>query len=157
MLEAALGEPSGVDTLLLFSKSFLPSLLFSFSRIFSESLSFSLAAGSCGADTLFSLPPFPAPRAVSCVLEGKSGKSGEEEDDVVDDKLAGFPADPLLPSEAPCEARVWDPVEKVLKPAGVKALAAIGLAMAPVRTLVLLLETELVNTDSSAEPLGPGT
>lgn len=153
-LEAALGEPSGVDTLLLFSKSFLPSLLFSFSRIFSESLSFSFAAGSCGADTLLSRPAFPAPRAVSCALEGKRGKSGEEEDDVVD-KLAGFPTDPLLPSEAPCEARVWDPVEKVLKGAGVKALVAIGLAVAPVRELGLLLEMELVSTDSSAEPFAP--
>lgn len=152
-LEGALGEPSGVGTLLLFSKSFLPSLLFSFSfsRFFSESLSFSFGEGSRGDDKLFSLPPFPAPRPVSWALEGKRGKRGEEEDDVVD-KGGGFPAAPLLLSGAPCEARLMDTVEKVLKEAGVKALVASGFAETPGKELGLLLETEPARTDMSEEP-----
>lgn len=152
-LEGVLGEPSGVETLLLFSKSFLPSLLFSFSfsRFFSESLSFSFGAGSCGADELFSLPPFPAPRPVSWALEGKRGKSGEEADDELD-KGGWFPAAPLLLSGVPCEARPKDTVEKVLKGAGVKALVASELEETPGKELGLLLETEPVNTDISEEP-----
>lgn len=149
-LEGAFGEPSGVETLLLFSNSFLPSLLFSFSfsLFFSESLSFSLGADSWAADKLFSLPPFPAPRPVSCALEGKRGKSGEEED-AEDDKEGGFPAAPLLPSGVPCEARPRETVEKVLKGAEVKALVASGLAETPGKELELLLETEPVSTDIS--------
>lgn len=149
MLEGALGEPSGVETLLLFSKSFLPSLLFSFSfsRFFSESLSFSFDAGSWGADKLFSLPPFPAPRTVSWALEGKIGKSGEEVDDAVD-KGGGFPAAPLLLSGVPCGARPMDTVEKVLK-GGVKAQVASGLAETPGKELELLQD---VSTDISEEP-----
>ena len=133
--------------------SFLPSFLFSFSfsRFFSESLSFSLGAGSWGADKLFSLPPFPAPRPVSWALEGKRGKSGEEEDDVVD-KGGGFPVAALLLSGVPCEARPRGPVEKVLKEAGVKALVARGLPETPGKLLGLLPETELVSTGISDEP-----
>lgn len=153
MLEGALGEQSGVETLLLFSESFLPSLLFSFSfsRFFSESLSFSFIAGSELADKLFSLIPFPAPRPASWALEGKRGKSGEEEDDVVD-KGGGFPAAPLLLSGVPCVARPRETVEKVLKGAGVKALVARGLAETPGKVLELPLETEPVSTDISEEP-----
>lgn len=98
---------------------------------------------------LFSLPPFPAPRPVSWALEGKRGKSGEEEDDVVD-KGGGFPAAPLLLSGVPCEAR--DTEEKVLKEAGVKALVASGLVETPGKELGLLLQTEPVSTDISEEP-----
>lgn len=151
-LEGALGELSGVETLLLFSKSFLPSLLFSFSfsRFLSESLSFSFETGSWGPVKLFSLPPFPPPRPVSWALEGKRGKSGEEVDDVVD-KGGGFPAAPLLLSGVPCGARPMDTVEKVLKGGGVKALVASGLAETPGKELGLLQETEPVSTDISEE------
>lgn len=150
--EGALGEPSGVETLLRFSESFFPSRLFSFSfsRFFSESLSFSLGAGSCGADELLSLPPFPAPRPVSWALEGKRGKSGEEEDDVVD-KGGAFPAAPLLLSGVPCEVNPRDTVEKLLNEAGVKALVVVGLAETAGRDPGLLLETEPVSTDMSEE------
>lgn len=152
-LEAALGEPSGVETLLLFSKSFLPSLLFSFSfsLFFSESLSFSFGAGSWGA---FSLPPFPAPRPVSWALEGKRGKSGEEVDDEVD-KGGGFPAAPLLLSGVPCGARLMDTVEKVLKGAGVKALVASGFAETPGRELELLQETVSISEEPFPIGIGP--
>lgn len=152
-LEGALGEPSGVETLLLFSESFLPSLLFSFSfsRFFSESLSFSFEAGSWGADEPFSLPPLPAPRPVSWGLGGKRGKSGEEADDVVD--MGGWlPVAPLLLSGVPCEARLRDTVGKVLKEAGVKALVASGLAETPGKELELLLGTEPASTDISEAP-----
>lgn len=151
-LEGTLGEPSGVETLLLFSKSFLTSLLFSFSfsLFFSESLSFSFEAGSWGADKLFSLPPFPAPRPVSWALEGKIEKSGEEEDDVVD-KGGWFPAAPLLLSGVPCEARPMDTVENVLNGAAVKALVASELAETPGKEPGLLLETEPASTDMSEE------
>lgn len=152
-LEGAVGEPSGEETLLLFSKSFLPSLLFSFSfsRFFSESLSFSFKEGSWGADKLFSLPPFPASRTMSWALEGKRGKRGEEEVDVVD-KGGGFPAAPLLLSGVPCDARPRDTFGKVLKGAGVKALVASGLEETPGKELGLLLETEPVSTDMSEDP-----
>lgn len=152
-LEGALGEPSGEETLLLFSKSFLPSLLFSFSfsRFFSESLSLSFEAGSWGAEIHFSLPPFPAPRPVSWALEGKRGKRGEEVDDVVD-KGGAFPAAPLLLSGVPCGARPIDTVEKVLKGGGVKALVASELAETPGKELGLLQETEPDSADISEEP-----
>lgn len=86
---------------------------------------------------------------MSWALEGKRGKSGEEEDDVVD-KGGGFPAAPLLLSGVPCEAR--DTEEKVLKEAGVKALVASGLVETPGKELGLLLQTEPVSTDISEEP-----
>lgn len=150
-LEGALGEPSGEETLLRFSKSFLPSLLFSFSfsLFFSDSHSFSFKEVSWGVEH-FSLPPFPAPRTVSWALEGNSGKRGEEEADVVD-KGGGFTAAPLLLSGVPCDARPRDTFEKVLK-GGVKALVASGLEETPGKELELLLETEPVSTDMSEDP-----
>lgn len=72
---------------------------------------------------------------MSWALEGKRGKSGEEEDDVVD-KGGGR----------------WDTEEKVLKEAGVKALVASGLVETPGKELGLLLQTEPVSTDISEEP-----
>ncbi|TNN75527.1 hypothetical protein EYF80_014339 [Liparis tanakae] len=139
----ASGEWSGVDTLLRFSDSFLASLLFSFSfsRFFSQSLSFSLGAGSWGADEVFSFPPFPAPRPVSWALEGKRGNSGEGADDAVDDGAA--------------LARPMETVEKVLK-GGVKALVASGLAEAPGKEPGLPQGAEPVSTDISEQPLPIG-
>lgn len=87
---------------------------------------------------------------MSWALEGKRGKSGEEEDDVVD-KGGGFPAAPLLLSGVPCETR--DTEEKVLKEAGVKALVASGLLAGTTgKELGLLLQTEPVSTDISEDP-----
>lgn len=152
------GESSGVEPLLLFSKSFLASRLFSFSfsLVFSESLSFSLGAGSWAAGVLFSLPPLPpTPRPVSWALEGKIGKSGEEEEEVFD-KGGGFPVVPLLFSGIPCEATLMDTLEKVLKAAGVKALVASGLVETPGREPGLLLGTEPASAVMSEEPFPTG-
>lgn len=91
---------------------------------------------------------------MSGALEGKRGKSGEEEDDVFD-KGGGFPTAPLLLSGVPCVAILRDMLEKVLKEAGVKALVASELAETPGKELGLLLETEPVNTDMSEEPFPP--
>lgn len=152
-LEGALGEPSREGTLLFFSESFLPSLLFSFSfsRLFSESLSFSFGEGSWELDKLLSLAPFPAPRTVSWALDGKFWKRGEEELDVFD-KGGGFPAVPLLLSVVPWDARLRDTLEKVLNGAGFKALVASGLEETPCKELGLLVETEPVSTAVSEDP-----
>lgn len=88
---------------------------------------------------------------MSCALEGKRGKSGEEEDDVVD-KGGRLPTVPFLLSGIPCEARLLETGEKVLKEGGVKALVASGLAETPAKEPELLLETEPVNTDISEDP-----
>lgn len=130
----AAGEPSGVGALPRFSTSFLPSLLFSFSLLFSNSHSFSFEEVSWGAE-LFSLPPLPAPRAASCV--GNSGKRGDEEADVVD-RGGVFPEAALRLSGVPCDVRPRDTLEKVLK-GGVKALVARGLEETPGREPELLL------------------
>lgn len=152
-LGGALGEPSGVGALLRFSKSFLPSLLFSFSfsLLFSDSHSFSFKETSCGAEH-FSLPPLPAPRTASWAPGGNSGKRGDEDADVVE-RGGVFPEAPRRLSGVPCDTRPRDALEKVLK-GGVKALVARGLEETPGREpelLLLLLGTEPVSADVSKD------
>lgn len=144
-LDAAFEEASVVEAFPLFSQSFFPSLLFSFSRswLLSVSLSFSLGGCSLEAEAFRSLSPFPAPRPFSWGLGAKTGKSWEDEgvvEEEDDEAEAGFPAALLLGLEG-----------KVLKGVEGKALLA-ETAATPGRELGLLQETE-PGGNISDEPL----
>ncbi len=150
-LDVELGEASDGRIFPLLSQSFLPYLLFSFSRslFFSVSLSFSFVLVSLVAEMLRSLSAFPVPPHDPWLLGVKSGKSCEDEAEL---PLTLRPPAARRPSETPWLVRPMEPEGKPLKEACDKALAASGLTATSGNGLefpVTLMGTELLIMDCS--------